>query len=139
MSIRKNNETLVQYIEPEGTIPAVLRVASAAEFGKNTRRLFLATLAATSFATSVRAQSNAPGPLVTSAAELQFARVDHDFGNARQEILDRFGANTLAHFDDVGNANHIVTRTLVQTGPAECCMPFATLRHLCIARVSACR
>ncbi|MPW21896.1 hypothetical protein GCT13_34790 [Paraburkholderia sp. CNPSo 3157] len=80
------------------------------------RRLFLAALAATCFVTCVRAQSNAPGPLVTPSGELQFVRVDRDFvGMLDKEIFDRFGANTLTHFDDVGNVNHTVTRTLVQT------------------------
>jgi hypothetical protein len=80
------------------------------------RRLFLAALAATSFATCVHAQSNASGPLVTPAGKLQFVRVERDFvGMLDKEIFDRFGANTLAHFDDVGNANDTVTRTLVQT------------------------
>ncbi|CAE6877216.1 hypothetical protein PQR37_35740 [Paraburkholderia nemoris] len=80
------------------------------------KRLFLAALAATSFATCVHAQSNDSGPLVTPAGKLQFERVDHDFvGMLDKEILDRFGANTLSHFDDVGNANDTVTRMLVQT------------------------
>jgi hypothetical protein len=80
------------------------------------RRLFLAALAATCFVTGVRAQSNAPGPLDTPSGELQFVRVDRDFvGMLDKEIFDRFGANTLTHFDDVGNANRTVTRALVQT------------------------
>ena len=80
------------------------------------RRLLLAALAATSFMTCVHAQSNASGPLVTPAGKLQFVRVDRDFvGMLDKEIFDRFGANTLTHFDDVGNANDTVTRTLVQT------------------------
>ncbi|WP_429316260.1 hypothetical protein [Paraburkholderia sp. GAS448] len=80
------------------------------------RRLFLAALAACCFVTCVHAQSNASGPLVTPSGKLQFVRVDRDFvGILDKEIFDRFGANTLTHFDDVGNANHAVTRTLVQT------------------------
>ena len=80
------------------------------------RRLFLAALAATSFVTCVHAQSNASGPLVTPSGKLQFVRVDRDFvGMLDKEIFDRFGASTLTHFDDVGNANDTVTRTLVQT------------------------
>jgi hypothetical protein len=80
------------------------------------RRLFLAALAATSFVTCVHAQSNGSGPLVTPSGKLQFVRVDRDFvGMLDKEIFDRFGANTLMHFDDVGNANDSVTRTLVQT------------------------
>jgi hypothetical protein len=80
------------------------------------RRLLLAALAATSFVTCVHAQSNASGPLVTPSGNLQFVRVDHDFvGMLDKEIFDRFGANTLSHFDDVGSADDTVTRTLVQT------------------------
>ncbi|WP_313067979.1 hypothetical protein [Paraburkholderia sp. LEh10] len=64
----------------------------------------------------VRAQSIAPGPLVTPSGELQFVRVDRQFaGMLDKEIFDRFGANSLAHFDDVGNVDHMVERTLVQT------------------------
>ncbi|MFL9934417.1 hypothetical protein P0D88_35830 [Paraburkholderia sp. RL18-103-BIB-C] len=80
------------------------------------RRLILAALAATSFVTCVHAQSNAPGPLDTPSGKLQFVRVDRDFvGMLDKEIFDRFGANTLSHFDDVGNANDTIARTLVQT------------------------
>jgi hypothetical protein len=80
------------------------------------KRLFLAALAATSFATCVHAQSNESGPLVTPAGKLQFERVDRDFvGMLDKEIFDRFGANTLAHFDDIDSANDTVTRMLVQT------------------------
>ncbi|SIT37140.1 conserved exported hypothetical protein [Paraburkholderia piptadeniae] len=80
------------------------------------RRLFFAALAATCFVTCARAQSNAPGPLATPSGELQFARVDRDFvGMLDKEVFDRFDANTLTHFDDVGNVDHAVTRTLVQT------------------------
>ncbi|MGF6597694.1 hypothetical protein P3T23_002411 [Paraburkholderia sp. GAS448] len=56
------------------------------------------------------------GPLVTPSGKLQFVRVDRDFvGMLDKEIFDRFTASTLTHFDDVGNANSSVTRTLVQT------------------------
>jgi hypothetical protein len=80
------------------------------------RRLFLAALAATSFVTCVHAQSNAYGPLVTPSGNLQFVRVNRDFeGMLDKEIFDRFTASTLTHFDDIGNANNSVTRTLVQT------------------------
>ncbi|MBC8740550.1 hypothetical protein F6X40_28350 [Paraburkholderia sp. UCT31] len=80
------------------------------------RRLFLAGLAVTSFVTCVHAQSNASGPLVTPSGNLQFVRVDGDFvGMLDKEIFDRFSASMLTHFDDVGNANDSVTRTLVQT------------------------
>jgi len=80
------------------------------------KRLFLTALAATSFATCVHAQSNASGPFVTPSGKLQFVRVDRDFvAMLDKEIFDRFGANALTHFDDIGNANDTVTRTLVQT------------------------
>jgi hypothetical protein len=80
------------------------------------KRLFLATLAATSFATCVHAQSHASGPLVTPTGKLQFERVDHGFvAMVDTEVFDRFGANTLTHFDDIGSANDAVARTLVQT------------------------
>ena len=56
------------------------------------------------------------GPLVTPSGKLQFVRVDRDFvGMPDKEIFDRFTASMLTHFDDVGNANSSVTRTLVQT------------------------
>ncbi|REE19300.1 MULTISPECIES: hypothetical protein [unclassified Paraburkholderia] len=80
------------------------------------RRLFFASLAAISLATSVHAQSNAPGPLATPSGALEFARAERDFvGMLDKEVFDRFGADTLTHFDEVGNASDTVTRTLVQT------------------------
>ncbi|PRX95807.1 hypothetical protein [Paraburkholderia sp. BL25I1N1] len=80
------------------------------------RRLFLASLTAISFATSVHAQSNAPGPLATPSGALEFARAERDFvGMLDKEVFDRFSADTLTHFDEVGNASDTVTRTLVQT------------------------
>jgi hypothetical protein len=80
------------------------------------RRLVLAALAAASFATVVHAQSDAPGPLVTPSGQLQFVRADHDFvGILDKVIFDRFRANSLAHFDDIGGAHDTVKRTLVQT------------------------
>jgi len=80
------------------------------------RRLFLAAVAATSFATYVHAQSNASGPFATPSGNLEFARVDRDFvGMLDKQTFDRFGASTLTHFDDLGNANDTVTRMLVQT------------------------
>ena len=91
----------------------------AADSRENMRRLFLAALAALAascFAACAHAQSNAPGPLVTPSGELQFARADHDFvGTLDKEVFDRFAANTLTHFDEIGNANDTVTRMLVQT------------------------
>lgn len=78
------------------------------------KQLLLAALAAASFATCVHAQSNAPGPLATPSGTLQFVRDDHDFvAILGKDVLDRFGAKTLAHFDEVGN--DIVMRMLVQT------------------------
>jgi hypothetical protein len=80
------------------------------------RRLLLAAFTATSFVTCVHAQSNASGPLVTPSGSLQFARADHDFvGMLDKEVFDRFGANTLTHFDDLGSTDDTVTRMLVQT------------------------
>ncbi|MGA7778032.1 MAG: hypothetical protein WCA85_10030 [Paraburkholderia sp.] len=80
------------------------------------KRLFLAALAAASFVTCVHAQSDASGSLVTSSGELEFVRVDRDFvAMLDKEIFDRFRADTLKHFDDVGNESDTVTRMLVQT------------------------
>lgn len=82
------------------------------------KRLFLTTLAtlSLSFALGVHAQSNEAGPLVTPAGQLQFVRADHEFvGMLDNQVFDRFGANTLSHFDDIGTAGDTVTRTLVQT------------------------
>jgi hypothetical protein len=80
------------------------------------KRLFLAALAATSFATGAYAQSDASGPLATPSGQLEFTRGDHDFvAMLDKQIFDRFGANTLTHFDDVGDTDDIVARTLVQT------------------------
>ncbi|WP_168794335.1 hypothetical protein [Paraburkholderia aromaticivorans] len=80
------------------------------------RRLFLASLAAISLVTSVHAQNNAPGPLDTPSGALEFVRADRDFvGMLDKEVFDRFGANALTHFDEIGNASDTVTRTLVQT------------------------
>ncbi|MBN3756588.1 hypothetical protein G3N95_26880 [Paraburkholderia sp. Tr-20389] len=79
-------------------------------------RLLFAAFAATCFATCVHAQSTESGPLATPAGQLQFVRVDHDYvAMLDKESFDRFGANTLTHFDDIGNANDTVSRTLVQT------------------------
>ena len=80
------------------------------------KRLLLAALAACLVATCVHAQSNASGPLVTPSGNLQFVRVDHNFvGMLDKEVFDRFGANTLSHFDDVGSSDDTVARMLVQT------------------------
>ncbi|WP_027798311.1 hypothetical protein [Paraburkholderia dilworthii] len=80
------------------------------------RRLLVAALAATSFATCVHAQSNESGPLDTPSGNLQFVRVDRDFtAMLDKEVFDRFSANTLTHFDDMGRANDTIARALVQT------------------------
>ncbi|GAB2924452.1 hypothetical protein GCM10027093_74880 [Paraburkholderia jirisanensis] len=80
------------------------------------KRLLLAALAAICFATCVYAQSNDSGPLVTPAGTLQFVRADREFvGMLDNAAFDRFAANTLTHFDDVGNTSDTVTRSLVLT------------------------
>lgn len=80
------------------------------------KRLLLAALAACLAATCVHAQSNTSGPFVTPAGTLQFSRVDRDFvGMLDKVIFDRFGADTLTHFDEVDDASQTVTRALVQT------------------------
>ncbi|MBU7442340.1 hypothetical protein [Paraburkholderia fungorum] len=80
------------------------------------RRLFAAAFAAGTFAICVHAQSNASGPLGTPSGKLQFVRADHDFAAMLdQQIFDRFGANTLTHFDDMAGNNDTVERMLVQT------------------------
>jgi hypothetical protein len=79
------------------------------------KRLLLTALAA-SFAICAHAQSNAPGPLVTPAGQVQFVRDDRDFvAMLDNDIFDRFDAKTLMHFDEVGQDNHTVTRMLVQS------------------------
>jgi hypothetical protein len=83
---------------------------------KNMRRLFFAAFATAFFVTCVHAQSNAPGPLATPSGQLQFVRAERDYvGMLDNASFDRFGATTLTHFDDAGNANGTVARTLVQT------------------------
>jgi hypothetical protein len=80
------------------------------------RRFFLVALAATCFATCAHAQSSDSGPLVTASGELQFVRADRGVvAMLDKEVFDRFSANALTHFDDVGSANDSVTRMLVQT------------------------
>ncbi|RFU49903.1 hypothetical protein [Paraburkholderia sp. DHOC27] len=79
-------------------------------------RLFLVALAAFSFATGGHAQSNATGPLETPAGTLQFERAEHGFvATVDKEIVDRFEANTLTHFDDIGSTNDSIARMLVLT------------------------
>jgi hypothetical protein len=83
---------------------------------RNMKRQLLAALAATCLATGVQAQSNDSGPLATPAGTLQFARAGGAFvGMLDNAVFDRFGANTLTHFDDTGGAGDRITRTLVQT------------------------
>jgi len=80
------------------------------------KRLFLAVLAATVWMSCVHAQSNASGPLATPSGTLLIERVDSDFvATLDKAMFDRFGANTLTHFDDLGDSDDIVSRTLVQT------------------------
>ncbi|HEX7683484.1 MAG TPA: hypothetical protein VF446_08070 [Trinickia sp.] len=80
------------------------------------KRLFLAALAATCFVTEVHAQSNASGPFVTPSGNLQFVRGDREFvGMLDTVAFDRFGANTLTHFDEVDDAHGAVTRVLVES------------------------
>ena len=80
------------------------------------KRLLLAALAAASLVTCAHAQSNASGSLVTPAGTLQFVRDDRDYvAVLDKDIIDRFGAKTLAHFDEMGSGGNTITRMLVQT------------------------
>jgi hypothetical protein len=80
------------------------------------KRLFLVVLAATHFATYAYAQSNAPGPFVTPAGQLQFVQSGRDFvGTLDGQIFDRLGTDALTHFDEVDSANDTVSRMLAQT------------------------
>jgi hypothetical protein len=101
------------------------------------KRLLLAALVATFFVTGVYAQNDASGPLVTPSGVLQFERVDHGFAAlVDKKIFDRFGANTLTHFDDIGNANDNVARMLVLTDSGPVLYDFR--RHTpIVARLSA--
>lgn len=86
------------------------------DLGRDAVRLLIGVLASASFAISAQAQSNASGPLVTMAGELQFVRDDRDFvAMLDQKTFDRFGANRLTHFDDVSNASGTIARVIVQT------------------------
>lgn len=83
---------------------------------ENMKRLFVAALAAMGFVTGAYAQSNEAGPLVTPAGKLQFVRGDREFaGMLDAVVFDRFGANTLTHFDEIDEAHGDVTRVLVET------------------------
>jgi hypothetical protein len=78
--------------------------------------LFLALIAAASFATGVHAQTNATGPLPTPAGTLAFVRADRGFaGTLDNQVFDRFQANVLTHFDEIDDKNGAIMRTLVQT------------------------
>jgi hypothetical protein len=80
------------------------------------KRLLLAALAAASFVTCAHAQGNAPDSFVTSSGALQFVREDRGFvAMFDNEVLDRFDAKTLEHFDETGRDNATITRMLVQT------------------------
>lgn len=80
------------------------------------KRLYIAALLGVFFANSIHAQSNDAGPLETPAGQLQFARDSHGFtALLGKDVFDRFGANTLTHFDDVDSGNGSVARALVQT------------------------
>ena len=82
----------------------------------NMKRPFLVALAAIAFSTCAYAQSDEAGPLDTPSGKLQFARVDRDFvATLDGGAFDRFNANGLTHFDDVGDTDDTVIRTLVQT------------------------
>lgn len=83
---------------------------------RDRKRWFFAVLATLSFATCAHAQSSAAGPIATVSGELQFERNERGFvAMLDTKPFDRFDANTLAHFDDAGNANDTVARMLVQT------------------------
>ncbi|HKT98623.1 MAG TPA: hypothetical protein VJS30_19175 [Paraburkholderia sp.] len=80
------------------------------------KRFLLAALAAASFATCAHAQSNAADSLATSTGTLQFVRDDRDFvALLDKQIFDRFGAQTLTHFDEMSHDGRTITRMLVQT------------------------
>jgi hypothetical protein len=78
--------------------------------------VLLALLAGLAFSNIVHAQNNAMGPIATPAGALQFVRDDRDFVmTLNNQIVDRFDANTLVHFDDIGASNDQIARSLVQT------------------------
>lgn len=80
------------------------------------KRFLLAALAAASFVTCAQAQSNASDSLATSTGTLQFVRDDRDFvALLDKQIVDRFGAKTLEHFDEVSHDGRTITRMVVQT------------------------
>ncbi|WP_322044969.1 hypothetical protein [Paraburkholderia sp. J67] len=80
------------------------------------KHLFLAALCATAFATGAHAQTSAPGPFATPAGALQFVRDDHDFvAMLGHDMIDRFDAKTLTHFDEPGANPDTVSRMLVQS------------------------
>jgi hypothetical protein len=80
------------------------------------KHIFLAALAGLAFATGAHAQSTAAGPFATPAGAVQFVRDDRDFViTLNNQVFDRFDANTLVHFDDLGASGEKLLRTLVQT------------------------
>lgn len=80
------------------------------------QKLLLAGLTACAFATTAYAQVSAPGPFNTPAGTLQFVRDDHDFvAMLDRDIIDRFDAKTLTHFDETGAQGDSVSRVLVQS------------------------
>ncbi|QGZ65200.1 hypothetical protein [Paraburkholderia acidisoli] len=76
----------------------------------------VATLATcTAFSTLAHAQSHEPA-LATPAGTLQFTHAGRDFAATLDNAeLDRFGAASLTHFDDVSEHGDTVPRLLVQT------------------------
>jgi hypothetical protein len=80
------------------------------------KRLFLAAIAASFFATWAHAQSDEAGPFATPAGAVQFEREGHGFvATVDKNVFDRFDAKALTHFDDVGDAGDAVSRMLVQS------------------------
>ncbi|HEV3430888.1 MAG TPA: hypothetical protein VG320_23650 [Paraburkholderia sp.] len=82
-------------------------------------RLLIAGISACAVATlttPAHAQVNAPGPFNTPAGTLQFVRDDHDFvAMLDRDIIDRFDAKTLTHFDETGGQGDNISRVLVQS------------------------
>ncbi len=80
------------------------------------QRLIFAGLSACAFATGAHAQVSAPGPFNTPAGTFQFVRDDRDFvAMLDRDIIDRFDAKTLTHFDETGGQGDTVSRVLVQS------------------------
>ncbi len=80
------------------------------------QKLLFAGLSACAFAGAAHAQVSAPGPFNTPAGTLQFVRDDHDFvAMLNRDMIDRFDAKTLTHFDETGGQGDQVARVLVQS------------------------